>query len=250
MTRSNNDRWDLSTSVGATATMVAAARAVASRRANPLVNDPFAELLVKAAGIELFARLARGDLDFDDLGPSWMADFFGVRARFFDAFFPAAPSTGIHQAVIVGSGLDSRAYRLDWPDTIVYEIDKPEVIEFKNSTRTVQPAMATQQVGADTRHVGVGLAAVVPVRHVAVATAENACGVEGTGYRFPSAVDAAGVGHRDDRPKQRFAWYAGPVGAFAADEFAFYHREAQPGGAGTSGDILADRSGADDNHVV
>jgi hypothetical protein len=26
--------------------------------------------LVKAAGIELFARLARGDLDFDDIGPT------------------------------------------------------------------------------------------------------------------------------------------------------------------------------------
>jgi O-methyltransferase involved in polyketide biosynthesis len=69
MTRSDNDSWDLSTSVGATATMVAAARAVASRRADPLVNDPFAEPLVKAAGIELFARLASGDLDLADIGP-------------------------------------------------------------------------------------------------------------------------------------------------------------------------------------
>jgi O-methyltransferase involved in polyketide biosynthesis len=68
MARSDNDSWDLSTSVGATATMVAAARAVASRRADPLVDDPFAEPLVKAAGIDLFARLASGDLDFDDIG--------------------------------------------------------------------------------------------------------------------------------------------------------------------------------------
>jgi O-methyltransferase involved in polyketide biosynthesis len=44
--------------------------AVASRRADPLVNDPFAETLVKAAGVELFARLANGDLDFDDIGPT------------------------------------------------------------------------------------------------------------------------------------------------------------------------------------
>jgi hypothetical protein len=112
----------------------------------------------------------------------------------------------------------------------------------RDPARTVQPAMATHQVGADTRHVGVGLAAVVPVRHVAVATPENGCGVKGTGYRLPGAVDSARVGHRDNRPEQRFAWYAGPVGAFAADEFAFHHRNAQAGGAGTSGDILADRS--------
>jgi leucine carboxyl methyltransferase len=70
MTRSDNDSWDLSTSVGATATMVAAARAVASRRADPLVDDPFAAPLVRAAGIDLFARLASGDSDFDDIGPT------------------------------------------------------------------------------------------------------------------------------------------------------------------------------------
>jgi methyltransferase (TIGR00027 family) len=155
MTRSDNDSCDLSTSVGATATMVAAARAVASRQANPLVDDPFAAPLVRDAGIELFARLANGDLDFDDIGPSWMADFFGVRARFFDAFFPAALSAGIHQAVIVGSGLDSRAYRLDWPaDAIVYEIDKPEVIEFKNSTLAglgATPMTQLRTVGVDLR---------------------------------------------------------------------------------------------------
>jgi methyltransferase (TIGR00027 family) len=155
MARSDNDSWDLSTSVGATATLVAAARAVASRRADPLVDDPFAEPLVKAAGIDLFARLASGDLDFDDIGPSWMADFFGVRARFFDAFFPAALSAGIHQAVIVGSGLDSRAYRLDWPaGAIVYEIDKPEVIKFKNSTLAgvgATPMTQLRSVGADLR---------------------------------------------------------------------------------------------------
>jgi methyltransferase (TIGR00027 family) len=68
-------------------------------------------------------------------------------ARFFDAFIPAALSKGIHQAVIVGSGLDSRAYRLDWPaGTIVYEIDKPEVIEFKNSTLSGLGATPTTQL--------------------------------------------------------------------------------------------------------
>jgi methyltransferase (TIGR00027 family) len=84
-----------------------------------------------------------------------MPDFFGVRARFFDAFFPAALSMGIHQAVIVGSGLDSRAYRLDWPaGAIVYEIDKPEVIKFKNSTLAGLGATPTTQlrtVGVDLR---------------------------------------------------------------------------------------------------
>lgn len=48
MPRTNNDAWDLATSVGATATMVAAARAVATRADNPLIDDPFAEPLVRA----------------------------------------------------------------------------------------------------------------------------------------------------------------------------------------------------------
>ena len=42
---------------------------------------------------------------------------------------------GVRQAVILASGLDTRAYRLPWPAaTVVYEIDQPEVIEFKTST--------------------------------------------------------------------------------------------------------------------
>lgn len=133
--RSDNDTWDLASSVGATATMVAAARAAASRRADPIISDTFAEPLVRAAGVELFARLASGELEYADIGSAWMPDYFGARAKFFDAFFPAAFSAGIRQAVIVGSGLDSRAYRLEWaPETVVYEIDQPEVLAFKNVT--------------------------------------------------------------------------------------------------------------------
>ncbi|MDT5029769.1 MAG: hypothetical protein QOE61_6947 [Micromonosporaceae bacterium] len=52
MRRADNDTWDLASSVGATATMVAAARAVATRSPDPLVSDPFAEPLVKAVGID------------------------------------------------------------------------------------------------------------------------------------------------------------------------------------------------------
>lgn len=54
MTRTDNDTWDLASSVGATATMIATARALASRAENPLINDPFAEPLVRAVGIDLF----------------------------------------------------------------------------------------------------------------------------------------------------------------------------------------------------
>ena len=93
MTRTDNDTWDLATSVGATATGVAVGRALASRAANPLINDPFAEPLVRAVGVDFFTRLASGELnpaEVDDNG-EWgmqrMRDMMAVRTRFFDDFF-------------------------------------------------------------------------------------------------------------------------------------------------------------------
>jgi len=58
-----------------------------------------------------------------------------VRTKYFDDYFSNATGAGIRQAVILASGLDSRAYRLPWPaGTVVYEIDQPQVIEFKTTT--------------------------------------------------------------------------------------------------------------------
>ncbi|MGO8966443.1 class I SAM-dependent methyltransferase [Mycobacterium sp.] len=142
MPRTDNDTWDLATSVGATATMVAAARAVATKADNPLINDQFAEPLVRAVGVDFLTRWAAGDLataDVDDDDSSWklqqMPDAMAARTRFFDAFFHEATRAGIRQAVILASGLDARAYRLDWPtDMTVFEVDQPEVIAFKTKT--------------------------------------------------------------------------------------------------------------------
>lgn len=67
MARSEGDTWDLANSVGATATMVAAARAAATRRPQPVITDEFAEPLVRAAGLDLFTKLATGELDSSDI---------------------------------------------------------------------------------------------------------------------------------------------------------------------------------------
>jgi methyltransferase (TIGR00027 family) len=143
MARTDDDTWDLATSVGATATGVAVGRALASRGANPLIDYPFAEPLVRAVGVGLFTRLATGELDPGEVdgGAEWgmaqMAAMMAVRTKLIDDFFTDAAGGGIRQAVILASGLDARAYRLAWPTgTTVYEIDQPEVIEFK--TRTLQ----------------------------------------------------------------------------------------------------------------
>jgi methyltransferase (TIGR00027 family) len=160
MARRDNDTWDLASSVGATATMVAAARAVATKSGDPLIDDPFAEPLVKAVGVDFFARLAAGELDpadIDDgavLGVQRMTDGMAVRTRYFDEFFAEAGKVGIRQAVILASGLDSRAYRLPWPaGTTLFEIDQPQVIEFKSATLADLGAVAT----ADRRVVAIDL---------------------------------------------------------------------------------------------
>ena len=129
----------MASSVGATATMVAAARAIASREPDAIIDDPFAEPLVRAVGMDFFIRLLDGEfgLSDDDGGAATrlMTNVMAVRTRFFDDFFTDAAAAGVRQAVILASGLDARAYRLPWPaGTVVYEIDQPKVIEFKNAT--------------------------------------------------------------------------------------------------------------------
>ena len=137
MSRTDADSWDLASSVGATATMVAAARALASKEPDPLIDDPYAAALVRAVGVDFFTRLVDGEIPLSTIegdGPRVMADVMAVRTRFFDDFFISAGVAGIRQAVIVASGLDSRPYRLPWPQgSTVYEIDQPKVIEFKSA---------------------------------------------------------------------------------------------------------------------
>jgi methyltransferase (TIGR00027 family) len=184
MARTDNDTWDLASSVGATATMVAAARAIATAADDALINDPFAEPLVRAVGVDFFTKLASGELRVEDLdvdhasvGMARMTDNMAVRTKFFDEFFQDAAAAGIRQAVILASGLDSRAYRLDWPaGTTVYEIDQPEVIEFKTTALAEFGAEPT----ADRRTVAVDLR-----------------------FDWPSALIAAGFD-----PSQPTAWSA------------------------------------------
>jgi methyltransferase (TIGR00027 family) len=158
MARTDNDTWDLASSVGATATAVAASRAMASQNPNPLLNDPWADPLVRAVGIDTFVKLIDGETGHTDdplLNRRAMKEQIAVRTRFFDDFFVHAAESGIRQAVILASGLDTRAYRLPWPaDTKVFEIDQPEVIAFKTRTLAdlgAEPAAARTTVAIDLR---------------------------------------------------------------------------------------------------
>lgn len=146
MPRTADDSWDIATSVGATAVMVALARAAETASADPLIRDEFAEPLVSTpelAGVR--EQVATwwtpepqdGDEEAADLvvDAQQMINYQAVRTHFFDAYFAEAVAAGVRQVVILAAGLDSRAYRLPWPDgTVVYEIDLPKVLEYKEQT--------------------------------------------------------------------------------------------------------------------
>jgi methyltransferase (TIGR00027 family) len=158
MARTDDDTWDLASSVGATATMVAAQRALSNREG--LIDDPFAEPLVRAVGLDFFVRALDGEIDFGDVDPRFntqrAAQGMAVRTRWFDTLFTDAAAAGVRQAVILAAGLDARAYRLPWPDgTVVYEVDQPEVIDFKTKTLTdlgAKPRADRRTVAIDLRN--------------------------------------------------------------------------------------------------
>ncbi|GLE52298.1 putative S-adenosyl-L-methionine-dependent methyltransferase [Mycobacterium montefiorense] len=162
--RTPDDTWDIKTSVGSTAVMVAAGRAVETDRPDPLIRDPYAKLLVANAGANLLwvamldpsmvAKLEVIDAEVAAV-VAHMPDYQAVRTNFFDTYFNDAVADGIRQVVILASGLDSRAYRLDWPTgTTVYEIDQPKVLAYKSTMLTengVAPAADRRAVPIDLR---------------------------------------------------------------------------------------------------
>ncbi|OBI73171.1 class I SAM-dependent methyltransferase [Mycobacterium sp. E740] len=137
MARTDDDSWDLASSVGSTATMVAAQRVLSHREG--LIDDPYAEPLVRAVGLEFFVQALDGEISLDEIDPRFnprrAAEGMAVRTRHFDRLFTDAAAAGVRQAVILAAGLDARAYRLPWPaGTTVFELDQPDVIAFKSDT--------------------------------------------------------------------------------------------------------------------
>lgn len=163
MARTDNDSWEITESVGATALGVAAARAAETRSENPLISDPFAQVFLDAVGDgawnwhsapQLPAELIEAEPGLP-LQMQAMVSYMASRTAFFDQFFIDATRAGIRQAVILAAGLDSRAWRLPWPcGTTVYELDQPRVLEFKSSTLAkhgAQPACDRMAVPVDLR---------------------------------------------------------------------------------------------------
>ncbi|GAB3000140.1 SAM-dependent methyltransferase [Amycolatopsis acidiphila] len=147
--------WDIVSGVGITALAVAAARAVESSRAEPLVEDPYAAAFVRAAQAPMPLPTRAGELPREDALWERMSLFLGLRSRFFDEYLAEASTAGVRQVVILAAGLDSRAFRLDWPDeTTLFEVDQPRVLEFKDEVlaeQGAQPRCERRTVAVDLR---------------------------------------------------------------------------------------------------
>ncbi len=155
--RSDNDTWDITTSVGSTALFVAASRALEANKPEPLVVDPYAEVFCRAVGGE-WADLLDGKAPDNKLVSEFgdhFVNYQAARTKFFDTFFYTAADAGVRQIVIPAAGLDSRAYRLAWPNgTVVFELDQPQVLEFKREVlgrSGEEPTAERREIAVDLR---------------------------------------------------------------------------------------------------
>ena len=130
--------------LAATAEWIAAARASETRRPDRLLDDPWAAALAAPHGEDWLQERA---------GSPALADMI-IRARFFDDFLRRVTGTGgVGQVVLLAAGLDTRGYRLSWPDQVqMFELDQPAVLEFKQEILDgagAKPRCARRAVGAD-----------------------------------------------------------------------------------------------------
>lgn len=155
--RTDDDSWDITTSVGSTALFVAAARALEARKPEPLAVDRYAEVFCREVGghwSDVLDGTDPASMMTSEFGAHFV-DFQGARTRYFDEFCGRATDAGVRQLVILAAGLDSRAYRLGWPaGTVIYELDQPQVLEFKRGVldkRGETPTAERVEVPVDLR---------------------------------------------------------------------------------------------------
>ena len=128
--------------VSRTAIGVARVRAGESARPEPLFVDPYAAAFVAAAGDD---GTAPDPATLSDEQRRWRAGIafhIVMRTRFFDDYLLRAVDAGCAQVVMLGAGLDTRAYRIEWSSELRwFELDLPEVLTFKQNVLGGQGAL-------------------------------------------------------------------------------------------------------------
>lgn len=146
MTKNGNSKGTLE-GVAQTARWTAAARARESRRPDRLFDDPLSELLAGEDGEQLlkYFHTARAS---DEGNP-----FLPIRTRWFDDFLARSTADGVRQIVGIGAGLDTRSFRLSWPeDTRVFEVDQQPVLTYKDKVLAeagAEPRCGRRAVGTE-----------------------------------------------------------------------------------------------------
>lgn len=125
--------------VGATSLLTAAARALETERRDGLLSDPLARALAGTEGFDLLERGAMGPLTPDG------SPLYVVRHRFLDdLLLDITKTSDIRQIVLLAAGLDTRAFRLDWPPgTRLLEVDQPSLFAYKEAILDEHDAVPT-----------------------------------------------------------------------------------------------------------
>ncbi|MEU1120908.1 MULTISPECIES: class I SAM-dependent methyltransferase [unclassified Streptomyces] len=116
----------------ATAVGVARVRALETERQSALFRDPLAQAFAAAGGLwpsspppdDEAARRRRLAVSYSIV----------IRTKFLDDLLQEASEAGVRQVVLLGAGMDSRAFRIGWPDgTRLFEVDTAAPLDFKAS---------------------------------------------------------------------------------------------------------------------
>lgn len=138
-TPQHTDAEGVHAGVGLTALLVAAARAIETHRHDSLAQDVYAEHFVHAAPACAHWPVRIEQVPDGDDNPLWgrFARYFGLRTRVLDDFLLRSAGGNARQVVLLGAGLDTRAFRLDLPsDCVIFEIDQAGVLAFKQQVLT------------------------------------------------------------------------------------------------------------------
>ncbi|WP_329501429.1 class I SAM-dependent methyltransferase [Kitasatospora herbaricolor] len=126
----------------ATAVGVARVRALETAREDALFRDPLAQAFASAGGRWPSSAPRPED---EAAQRRWLAVSFSIviRTKFLDDLLQQASASGIRQVVLLGAGMDSRAFRMDWPEgTRLFEVDTGAPLDFKASVLRQERAVA------------------------------------------------------------------------------------------------------------
>lgn len=123
--------------VGLTSLITAAARHAELSASEPLIRDPYAGTLAGEVGEDAYQKAIKADPTLSVL--------VTLRDRWFDDYIMECVNKhNIEQLVILGSGMDTRAWRMNLPKNVtIFEVDFPDVHKYKNRILEKMGAVAT-----------------------------------------------------------------------------------------------------------